>query len=86
MINLYSLYCKTLKQFYSPFCDKDDDSVRRNFYDVVNDSKDNMIKRAPLNYAIYKVAEFDHKTGVVNACNPVVVIECAELQEVAGGN
>lgn len=83
MIKIFCIYNKTLKQFYSPnIQDYDLDSVKRSLYDVVNSDQDNYIKRAPANYAVYLVGEFDPKSGKIVSCKPKCVIELAELKEV----
>ena len=81
MIKLFCIYNKTLKQFYSPnIMDYQTENVKRNMFDVVNDSKENYIKLAPANYAVYEIGEFDSQTGKLNAYKkPILVVECAEL-------
>lgn len=81
MIKLYCIFNKTLKQFYSPsIMDYNLENVKRSMFDIVNDSKDNYIKLAPANYAVYEIGEFNSKTGTINANKkPILVIECAEL-------
>jgi hypothetical protein len=58
------------------------EAVKPAMFDVVNATSDNYIKRAPANYAIYQVGEFDSKTGKINAMKPKLVLELADLKEV----
>lgn len=86
MINLFCIYNKTLKQYYSPnIMEYNLEAVKAAMYDVVNATTDNYIKRAPANYAVYKVAEFDSKTGKIHECKPNLVLELADLKEVSNG-
>lgn len=83
MISLFCIYNKTLKQYYSPnIMEYTLEAVKAAMYDVVNSTNDNYIKRAPANYAVYKVGEFNSKSGKIEACKPKLVIELAELKEV----
>lgn len=83
MICLFCIYNKTLKQFYSPnIMEYNVEAVKAAMFDVVNATSDNYIKRAPANYAIYQVGEFDSKTGKINAIKPKLVLELADLKEV----
>lgn len=86
MIKVYSIYNKTLKQYYSPICDYEIDDLKRNFYDVVNATTENYISRCPDNYCISLVGEFNDKTGIIDSRKPKVVLELADLKEVADGN
>lgn len=83
MISLFCIYNKTLKQYYSPnIMEYTLEAVKAAMYDVVNATNDNYINRAPANYAIYQVGEFDSKTGKINAIKPKLVIELGDLKEV----
>ena len=86
MIKVYTLYNKTLKQYYSPFCDADTEAVKRSMYDVVNAPTENYIKNSPANYAVYEIGEFDHKNGKIDTCKPKLVVELADLKEDVNGN
>lgn len=86
MIKVYTLYNKTLKQYYSPFCDADTEAVKRSMYDVVNAPNDNYIKIAPANYAVMEIGEFDHTIGKISTCKPKLVVELADLKEDTNGN
>ena len=59
------------------------EAIKAAMYDVVNATNDNYIKRAPANYAIYQVGEFDSKTGKLNSMKPKLVLELADLKEVS---
>lgn len=84
MISLFCIYNKTLKQYYSPnIMEHTLEAVKAAMYDVVNATNDNYIKRAPANYAIYQVGEFDSKTGKLNSMKPKLVLELADLKEVS---
>ena len=80
MIKMYSIYNKTLKQYYTPIFQSDTIEIKKTIFDVVNDINDNYIKRCPANYCVYEVGTFDGKTGKIDVYrNPKVVVECAEL-------
>ena len=88
MIKLYSIYNKTLKQYYSPIMEHDTTDMKKTMFEVVNDKRENYINLAPANYCVYEVGIFDVMTGKLDAYRkPFVVIECAELvqQEKSNG-
>lgn len=80
MIKMYSIYNKTLKQYYTPIFQSDTTEIKKTIFDVVNDKHDNYIKNCPANYCVYEVGTFDSKAGKIDVFRkPVVVVECAEL-------
>lgn len=80
MINMYSIYNKTLKQYYTPIFQSDPTEIKKTIFDVVNDKQDNYIKNCPANYCVYEVGKFDSKSGKIDVNRkPDLVVECAEL-------
>lgn len=60
--------------FLTPTFDTNDQSACRNFEHAML-AKDSLINSHVEDFSIYRIGEYDNKTGVITPCEPVLVID-----------
>jgi hypothetical protein len=64
-LNVYSIFDKAAEAFVTPFFMQNDGLAIRAFQDNVNATDENNISKHPEQFTLYKIAEYDDKTGAI---------------------
>lgn len=62
-----------LVAYMAPFIERTDDAAKRGFANACNSPELTMYQQSS-DYALYKIGEFDDKTGVIDVINPPILI------------
>lgn len=81
-VNLYSVRDKVAGQYNTPFAAPHDAHAIRSIKMEVNRANEqNVIYHNPADFALYRVGEYDHDTGVTTPADPELIQECAALRK-----
>jgi len=79
MPRVYSIYDKKMQEFGQLAVAKNDETFRRAVVENVKGSG-SLIEKYPVDYQVFRVAEFDSSSGFISGYTPVVLVcEVAEL-------
>lgn len=63
----YSVYDNLGEKFYTPVLFQNENVAKRWFAGVVNNEKEELISKNPQDFSLYKLAEFDERTGNITS-------------------
>lgn len=69
-VNMYSIYDEAATAYISPFSMHNDGLAIRAFQDNVNAKDENNISKHPQHFSLFKLAEYDDATGVIEPITP----------------
>lgn len=73
---IYSLYDRKSNTYGGPFLAATDDDAKRMVYDMVNYGGDNLVVRHIEDFSLFKLAEFNKRTGsVLSLIRPEFVVD-----------
>lgn len=69
-LNIYTIYDDAAQAYNTPFFMHNDGLAIRAFQDNVNSAEENNISKHPEQFSLFKLGEYDDKTGLVQSDNP----------------
>lgn len=77
--NVYSLFDVKAGAYGTPFFSSNDGTAVRAVTNLVN--RDGTVPSdSPGDFTLYRVGDFDDNVGLLSACTPVPVVNCASLK------
>lgn len=67
---MYSIYDEAATAYNSPFTMHNDGLAIRAFQDNVNSTEENNIAKHPQHFSLFKLAEYDDATGIIQPVEP----------------
>ena len=77
-LNAYSIYDKAVQAYAKIFFLRTDAEAKRGFTAICMDAEGD-IYRAPQDYTLFRVGEFDDGTGELSGCDPMPVARAHEV-------
>ena len=77
-LNAYSIYDKAVQAYARVFFLRTDGEAKRGFTSIVMDA-DGDIYRAPQDYTLFRIGEFDDGTGELIGCDPMPIARAHEV-------
>lgn len=72
-MKVYALFDEKSQSYGTPFFQLADGQASRSLQELVNDPQ-SLVAKYPEDFALYKLGEFDERTGMLNALNVVEFI------------
>lgn len=79
-MNLYAIKDNVAGQFYPPTASVNDNVVLRDVKNLVN-KPGSLIASNPDDFTLYKVGEYDERTGIIKALQPDFVVNLVDLKD-----
>lgn len=83
-MKVYSILDRKLKEYGPLFLSRNDDAVRRAVVDGFRGSN-SVMEKHPDDFDLYEVGVFNHDTGELIGCSPVLVFTLGAILEVDNG-
>lgn len=77
-LNAYSIYDKAVQAYARVFMLRTDAEAKRGFTSVCTDPEGD-INKAPQDYTLFRIGEFDDGTGELSGCDPIAVARAHEV-------
>ena len=77
-LNAYSIYDKAVQAYARVFMLRTDQEAERGFATICMDA-DGDISKAPQDYTLFRIGEFDDGTGELKGCDPMPIARAHEV-------
>ena len=80
-LNIYAIQDQAVKAYTNPFFQQTDEAATRLMRDQINSQDGSMLSKYPAQFALYRLATYDFKTGEVIPDQPTLVADGLSLQD-----